>query len=154
MLSALLVLLGFFAGMLGSLTGIGGGILLLPILALHFGILIRQAIGTSLVAVITTSAASSSALLATPVVRVAVAGVLFLPRKRLEVRCNFVWSAGHSIAERRVRDRGTLMLASVPLQAVIPSEARDLGLSVRRHLAGRRTKIPGCDRGTSVLAVP
>jgi len=41
-------------------TGIGGGILLSPILALHFGIPIRQAIGTSLVAVITTSAASSS----------------------------------------------------------------------------------------------
>jgi uncharacterized membrane protein YfcA len=60
MLSALLVLLGFFAGLLGALTGIGGGILLSPILALHFAIPIRQAIGTSLVAVITTSAASSS----------------------------------------------------------------------------------------------
>jgi len=60
MLSALLLLLGFFAGMLGALTGIGGGVLLTPILALHFGIPIRQAIGTSLVAVITTSAASSS----------------------------------------------------------------------------------------------
>jgi uncharacterized membrane protein YfcA len=60
MLSALLVLLGFVAGLLGALTGIGGGILLTPLLALHFGIPIRQAIGTSLVAVITTSAASSS----------------------------------------------------------------------------------------------
>jgi hypothetical protein len=60
MLSPLLVLLGFFAGLLGAMTGIGGGILLTPILALHFGIPIRQAIGTSLVAVITTSAASSS----------------------------------------------------------------------------------------------
>ena len=60
MLNALLLLLGFFAGMLGAMTGIGGGVLLTPILALHFGIPIRQAIGTSLVAVITTSAASSS----------------------------------------------------------------------------------------------
>jgi len=60
MLSMLLVVLGFFAGLLGALTGIGGGILLSPVLALHFGIPIRQAIGTSLVAVITTSAASSS----------------------------------------------------------------------------------------------
>jgi uncharacterized membrane protein YfcA len=58
--TVLLVILGFFAGMLGALTGIGGGVLLTPILALHFGIPIRQAIGTSLVAVITTSAASSS----------------------------------------------------------------------------------------------
>jgi uncharacterized protein len=60
MVTVLLVILGFFAGGLGALTGIGGGILLSPILALYFGIPIRQAIGTSLVAVITTSAASSS----------------------------------------------------------------------------------------------
>src|SRR6266702_2430389 len=60
MVTVLLVILGFAAGLLGALTGIGGGVLLSPILALHFGIPIRQAIGTSLVAVITTSAASSS----------------------------------------------------------------------------------------------
>jgi uncharacterized protein len=61
MLTALLlVILGFAAGLLGALTGIGGGVLLTPILALHFGIPIREAIGASLVAVITTSAASSS----------------------------------------------------------------------------------------------
>lgn len=60
MVTLLLVVLGFLAGLLGALTGIGGGVLLTPILALHFGIPIRQAIGTSLVAVITTSAASSS----------------------------------------------------------------------------------------------
>jgi uncharacterized membrane protein YfcA len=58
--SLLLVVLGFFAGLLGALTGIGGGVLISPLLALYFGIPIRQAIGTSLVAIITTSAASSS----------------------------------------------------------------------------------------------
>jgi uncharacterized protein len=58
--SVLLVILGFFAGMLGAITGIGGGVVLSPVLALYFGIPIRQAIGASLVAVITTSAASSS----------------------------------------------------------------------------------------------
>ena len=60
MVTVLLLILGFFAGLLGALTGIGGGVLLTPILALHFGIPIREAIGTSLIAVITTSAASSS----------------------------------------------------------------------------------------------
>ena len=60
MVTVLLLILGFFAGVLGSLTGIGGGVLLTPILALYFGVPIRQAVGTSLVAVITTSAASSS----------------------------------------------------------------------------------------------
>jgi len=56
----LLLVLGFCAGLLGALTGIGGGVLLTPILSLYFGVPIREAIGTSLVAVITTSAASSS----------------------------------------------------------------------------------------------
>src|ERR1700733_15141262 len=60
MVTFLLLVLGFCAGLLGALTGIGGGVVLTPILGLHFGIPIRQAIGTSLVAVITTSAASSS----------------------------------------------------------------------------------------------
>ena len=60
MISLLLILIGFFAGFVGALAGIGGGIILTPVLALHFGIPIHQAIGTSLVAVITTSAASSS----------------------------------------------------------------------------------------------
>ena len=60
MVNVLLVVLGFCAGLLGALTGIGGGVLLTPILTLYFGISIRQAVGTSLVAVITTSAASSS----------------------------------------------------------------------------------------------
>ncbi len=60
MITSLLVILGFFAGLLGALTGIGGGVLLTPVLALYFGVPIRQAIGTSLVAVITTSTASSS----------------------------------------------------------------------------------------------
>src|SRR5437016_9714646 len=60
LIALLLVILGFVAGLLGALTGIGVGVLLTPILALHFGIPIRQAIGASLVAVITTSAASSS----------------------------------------------------------------------------------------------
>ena len=60
MVSLLLIVIGFFAGMVGALAGIGGGIIITPILALHFGVPIHQAIGTSLVAVITTSAASSS----------------------------------------------------------------------------------------------
>jgi len=56
----LLVLLGMFAGMVGALSGTGGGIILTPMLALYFGLPIHQAIGTSLIAVITTSVASSS----------------------------------------------------------------------------------------------
>src|SRR6185369_6167639 len=59
-MTILLVVLGLFAGMVGALSGTGGGIIITPMLALYFGVPIEQAIGTSLVAVITTSAASSS----------------------------------------------------------------------------------------------
>jgi len=56
----LLVFLGLFAGLVGALSGTGGGLILAPMLALYFGLPIQQAVGTSLIAVITTSAASSS----------------------------------------------------------------------------------------------
>lgn len=60
MTTLLLVVLGAFAGLVGALSGTGGGIIITPMLALYFGLPIEQAIGTSLIAVITTSAASSS----------------------------------------------------------------------------------------------
>lgn len=49
------------AGFLGSLTGLGGGIVIIPMLTLVFGIDIRYAIGTSIIAVIATSSGSAAA---------------------------------------------------------------------------------------------
>jgi hypothetical protein len=49
----ILVWLGsLVAGFLGSLTGLGGGVVLVPLLALVFGVDIRYAIGASLISVI------------------------------------------------------------------------------------------------------
>jgi uncharacterized membrane protein YfcA len=55
-----LVLLGVVAGGVGSLTGIGGGFIITPILTLVFGIPIHQAIGTSLCCVIATSSGAAA----------------------------------------------------------------------------------------------
>ncbi len=49
------------AGVLGSLTGLGGGVVIVPLLALAFGVDIRYAIGASLVAVIATSSGAAAA---------------------------------------------------------------------------------------------
>lgn len=49
------------AGFLGSLTGLGGGIVVVPMLALGFGVDIRYAAGASLIAVIATSSGASAA---------------------------------------------------------------------------------------------
>ncbi len=59
--SSLIGLTAFAAGFLGALTGLGGGVVIVPTLVLVFGVEIRYAIGTSLLAVIATSSASAAA---------------------------------------------------------------------------------------------
>lgn len=54
-----LILIGLGAGFLGSIVGIGGGIIIVPILSLLLKIPIQNAIGTSLVAVMATSISAS-----------------------------------------------------------------------------------------------
>src|SRR6188472_3767901 len=51
---------GAATGLLGSLLGIGGGVLLVPLLTLALGIPIRVAIAASLVSVMATAVASAS----------------------------------------------------------------------------------------------
>ena len=51
----------FVAGLLGSLTGLGGGVVLVPLLTLFFKVDIRYAIGASLVSVIATSSGAAAA---------------------------------------------------------------------------------------------
>src|SRR5438477_11349071 len=59
---SLLVFLGSFAaGLLGALTGLGGGVVLVPLLTLFFKVDIRYAIGASLVSVIATSSGAAAA---------------------------------------------------------------------------------------------
>lgn len=55
-----LVILGTLAGGVGSLTGIGGGLIITPMLTLVFGVPIHQAIGTSLCCVIATSSGAAA----------------------------------------------------------------------------------------------
>jgi uncharacterized protein len=49
------------AGFLGSLTGLGGGVVVVPVLTLLFGVDMRYAIGASLVSVIATSSGAAAA---------------------------------------------------------------------------------------------
>jgi uncharacterized protein len=58
---SLLVWIGSFtAGFLGALTGLGGGVVIVPLLASVFGVDIRYAVGASLVSVIATSLGAAS----------------------------------------------------------------------------------------------
>jgi uncharacterized protein len=60
-LTLLLVLGSSTAGLLGSLTGLGGGVVLVPLLTIFFKVDIRYAIGASLVSVIATSSGAAAA---------------------------------------------------------------------------------------------
>ncbi|HXY41434.1 MAG TPA: sulfite exporter TauE/SafE family protein [Vicinamibacteria bacterium] len=60
-LTLLLLAVSLAAGFLGALTGLGGGVVIVPALTLGFGVDIRYAIGASLVSVIATSSGAASA---------------------------------------------------------------------------------------------
>ncbi len=61
-LFSLIVLAGsFLAGLVGSLTGLGGGVIIIPMLTLAFGVDIHYAIGASLISVIATSSGAAAA---------------------------------------------------------------------------------------------
>ncbi|HTP50421.1 MAG TPA: sulfite exporter TauE/SafE family protein [Anaeromyxobacteraceae bacterium] len=49
------------AGLVGALTGLGGGVVIVPMLALGFGVDVRYAIGASLLSVIATSSGAAAA---------------------------------------------------------------------------------------------
>jgi hypothetical protein len=54
---------GFGAGVFGSLLGLGGGVLIVPLLTVGFGVPFREAVGISLVCVIVTSSAAAGVFL-------------------------------------------------------------------------------------------
>lgn len=56
----LLIVGSILAGLLGSMLGIGGGLIIVPLLNLGFGIPLNQASGASLIAVIVTSSAGAT----------------------------------------------------------------------------------------------
>jgi Predicted permeases len=49
------------AGLLGSLTGLGGGVVIIPLLTLGFGVDMRYAVGSALVTSIATSSGAAAA---------------------------------------------------------------------------------------------
>src|SRR5436190_2825924 len=59
--TGLVLLVSAAAGFLGSLTGLGGGVVITPALALMLGVDLRYAMGATLVSVIATSSGAASA---------------------------------------------------------------------------------------------
>ncbi|HEX4412063.1 MAG TPA: sulfite exporter TauE/SafE family protein [Lacipirellulaceae bacterium] len=74
----LVLLISVAAGVLGSLLGLGGGVIVIPALTLLFGIDIRYAIGASIVSVIATSSGAAAAYVRDGLTNLRVAMVLEL----------------------------------------------------------------------------
>ncbi len=129
-----LSLLGVLAGGVGALTGIGGGLIITPVLTLVFGVPIHQAIGTSLCCVIATSSGAAASYvehhlsdirlgmtleLATTVG--AVVGALVagnLPREALAVMFAFFLTYAGAVMVRRSFKTSTLEPEAVELYKV------------------------------------
>ena len=58
-----MLLVGIFAGTMGAILGIGGGMIITPIVTLALGLDIKYAIGASIIAVIATSSGATIAYL-------------------------------------------------------------------------------------------
>ncbi|MEO8295728.1 MAG: sulfite exporter TauE/SafE family protein [Gemmatimonadota bacterium] len=76
--SLLALLIAFFAGLFGSLLGLGGGIIVIPVLTLWLHIDIRYAIGASIVSVIATSSGAAAGYVRERMTNLRVAMVLEL----------------------------------------------------------------------------
>ena len=55
----LLIVFGFFIGILASMTGVGGGVFIVPILTIFYAVVVNSATGTSLTTIIFTAIAST-----------------------------------------------------------------------------------------------
>ncbi|GAX03892.1 permease [Secundilactobacillus pentosiphilus] len=75
MVQTMLIMMGvgLFAGIAGAILGLGGGIIITPILTLMMGLDIKYAIGASIIAVIATSSGSTIAYLRDDVLNLRVA---------------------------------------------------------------------------------
>ena len=72
----LLILVAIIAGLIGSVFGVGGGIILVPLLVFIFNIPIRVAAGISIVSIIATSLMGSSVYLKNEITNVKIGAIL------------------------------------------------------------------------------
>jgi uncharacterized protein len=63
MFAIILLVCSIFAGFLGALLGLGGGIIVVPVLTLGFGVDIKYAIAASLISIIATSSGAAASFL-------------------------------------------------------------------------------------------
>lgn len=156
--SLILFLGAVFAGMLGALTGLGGGVVVIPLLTLGFGVDMRYAIGAALVTSIATSSGAAAAYIKERITNVrigmflevatttgAVAGALvaiYLPTNIIAMlfSCVLIFSAAMSLRKKnQVIDyaaKGDPMGVKLKLNSSYPTRQGEVSYNVRRVWGG------------------
>ncbi|MCW3463129.1 sulfite exporter TauE/SafE family protein [Chitinophaga nivalis] len=157
-LSFTLILLcgAFLAGLLGSLTGLGGGVVIIPLLTLVFHVDIRYAIGTALIASIATSSGSAVAYVKEGITNIrlgmfleiatttgAIVGALiavYLPTSVVAIifGCVLIFSAIMSMRKKvayAADEQGSKLARQLKLNSTYPSPEGPVAYSVR-HVPG------------------
>jgi uncharacterized membrane protein YfcA len=150
---------GAVTGVFGSLLGLGGGVLIVPLLTLGFGLPLREAVGVSLVCVIMTSSAAAGVYLERHVANLrlgmtlemftalgALAGgsIAFLLDERL-IALLFAGLLGYvALTMARARPAATLETATVVAEPVAEDAGRP---TLLERLSGNEYRIRNLGRG-------
>jgi uncharacterized protein len=153
--SAELAAASMLAGLIGALTGLGGGVLLVPLLILGFGVNVHLAAGASLVSVIATSSGAASSYVRDGLTNIRI-GIL------LEVATTIGAVAGALVASHLSTKAiavifGIVLLYSAartvaPSAQPTPATADD-PIAVRLHLGGAGYGVQRVPLGFAVMAV-
>ncbi len=134
----LLLLTGSVAGVVGALSGLGGGVVLVPILTLLFGVPIEYAAGTSLLATIATSSSAGSAFIKEKLTNIRIG-------MSLEIATTIGAIAGALVAAmiyaHNLPNLIFIAFGAVLFLSVIPSAERLFRGRFRRSKPDRTTKL-------------
>ena len=154
----LLLLAAFIAGLLGSLTGLGGGVVVIPVLTLLFHVDIRYAIGAALLASIATSSGAATAYIKEGVTNIrlgmfleiattigAVGGAflaMYVPTNAIAVTLGVVliFSAVMTVRKKSDEERqataGSLMAEKLKLNATYPVQGQAVPYKLSNVMGG------------------
>ena len=133
-----ILLASIAAGLLGSLAGLGGGVLIVPLLTIGFGLDIRLAIGASIVSVIATSSGAAASYVKDHLTNIRVAMLLELATSTGALTGAVV--AGYLNARVLFIVFGCILIVSLLPTALkigeeVPEEVRSDRLAARLKLA-------------------
>jgi uncharacterized membrane protein YfcA len=142
----ILFLVSIFAGIFGSIVGLGGGIVIVPVLTLFLGVDIHFAIGASIVAIIGTSSGAASTFVKDKVTNLRVGMFLELASTSGAILGAAVAAYTNSMALELIFG-GILLVTLIPtLKKIgedIPKSPELRGLSKRLALNGSYTETNG-----------